>query len=166
MYGDVLDHPNHFFGYADASFTNIDDLKSTTGYVFKMAGGTITWYSRKQSVTALSTMEAEYIALSEATREARWLRNLFGELGFAQALLTKILGDNEGSITISKNPQFHKQAKHYEVQVHSVREQVRKERIIIESCRTQHQTADVLTKPLSWAKHKQHVVKMGLATMA
>ncbi len=65
-YGDILGHPNYFHGYADASFGNADGCKSTTGYVFKMAGGAITWYLKKQLVMALSSTEAEYIALSEA----------------------------------------------------------------------------------------------------
>ncbi len=80
-----------------------------------------------------------------------------------QVQLTKILGDNEGSIALAKNPQFHKWAKHIGVQYHSIREQVRKGEITVESCRTQQQTADVLTKPLPWVKHKQHVAEMGLA---
>jgi len=163
MYHNILDHPNQFFGYADASFADTDNLKSTTGYVFKMSGGAITWYSKKQSVMALSTMEAEYIALSEATREAQWSRNLFGELSFAQKLLTTIFGDNEGLIAISKNPQFHKQVKHIGTQFHSVKEQVRDGVITIESVRSQQQTTDVLTKPLPWPKHRQHVSEMGLA---
>jgi hypothetical protein len=163
-YSDVLWHPNQFFGYADASFATTDKLKSITGYVFKMSGGAITWYSKKQSVTALSTTESEYIALSKAAREARWLRNLFSELGFAQKLLTTIFGDNEGSIAISKNPQFHKRAKHIGVQFHSVKEHVRDGVITVESVRSQHQTADVLTKPLPRAKHKQHVAEMGMAS--
>jgi hypothetical protein len=66
-YHNVLGHPNQFFGCANASFADPDDLKSTTGYVFKMSSGAIAWYSKKQSVMALLTMEAEYIALSEAT---------------------------------------------------------------------------------------------------
>src|SRR6266851_4034930 len=66
-YHNILGHPNQFFGYADASFANANDLKSTTGYVFKMSRGAITWYSKKQTVTALLTMKAEYIALSKAT---------------------------------------------------------------------------------------------------
>ena len=65
MYHNVLGHLNQFLGYANASFTDADDLKSTTRYVFKMSRGAITWYSNKQSVTALLTMEAEYIALSK-----------------------------------------------------------------------------------------------------
>jgi hypothetical protein len=90
MYNNILGHPNYFFGYADASFSSTEDLKSITGYVFMMAGGAITWFSKKQSITAMSTTEAEYIALSEAACEARWLRNLFSKLGFAQTLPTTI----------------------------------------------------------------------------
>ena len=123
----------------------------------------MTWYSKKQTITALSSTEAEYIALSEAGREARWLRNLFQELGFAQVLPTVIRGDNDGSIAMTKNPQFHKRAKHIGVQYHSIREQVQEGKITVETCRTQQQTADVLTKPLPRAKHKQHVAEMGLA---
>ena len=91
------------------------------------------------------------------------MRNLFEELGFAQTLLTTIFGDNEGSIAILKNPQFHKRAKHIGTQFHSVKEQVRKGVVTIESVRSQQQTADVLTKPLPQPKHKQHVSEMGLA---
>jgi hypothetical protein len=118
-----------------------------------MASSTITWFSKKQLITAMSTTEAEYIALSEAAREARWLRNLFSELGFAQTLLTMIRGNNEGSIAMSKNPQFHKRSKHIDLQYHSIREQVQQREIIVESCRTNNQTTDVLTKPLAHAKH-------------
>ncbi len=163
-YNDILGHPNYFLGYADASFVNTDNLKSITGYVFMMAGGAITWFSKKQSITAMLTTEAEYIALSKAARKARWLRNLFSELGFAQTLPTTIRGDNKGSIAMSKNPQFHKRSKHIELQYHSIREQVQKGEIIVKSCRTNNQTADVLTKPLARAKHKQHTAGMGLAS--
>src|SRR6266853_2825432 len=144
-YNNVLDHPNHFFGYADAAFANADDQKSTSGYVFMMAGGAITWFSKKQSITALSSTEAEYIALSEVAREAHWLRSLFSELGFVQILPTKIRGDNEGSIAMTKNPQFHKRSKHIGVQYHSIREQVQEGEITVENCCTNNQTADVLT---------------------
>ena len=108
MYNDILGHPNYFLGYANASFANTDDLKLITEYVFMMAGSTITWFFKKQSITAMSTTEAEYIALSKVAREARWLRNLFSELGFAQPLPTTIRGDNDGPIAMLKNLQFHK----------------------------------------------------------
>jgi hypothetical protein len=69
-YGDVLDYPNHFFGYADTAFANADKHKSITGYVFKMARGAVTWYSKKQTITVLLSMEAEYITLLEVGWEA------------------------------------------------------------------------------------------------
>jgi len=102
-YSNILDHPNHFLRYT-TTFANMDNHKSTTGYTFKMAGGMVTWYSQKQSVIALSSIEAEYIALSEVAQEVCWLRSLFCKLRFAQVLPTKILGDNEGSIALAKNP--------------------------------------------------------------
>ena len=104
---DETDTNNLFHGYADATFANTDDHKSTTGYVFLGSEGAITWKSKKQTVIVLSSTEAEYVALSEAEREATWLRNLYGELGFPQINPTIIKGDNKGSIVLAHNPQFH-----------------------------------------------------------
>jgi len=130
-YNDILGHPNYFLGYTDASFANTDDLKSITGYIFMMASSTITWFSKKQSITTMLTTEAEYIALSEAACEARWLRNLFSELGFTQTLPTTIQGNNDGSIVMLKNLQFHKRSKHIDLQYHSIREQVQQGEILL-----------------------------------
>jgi len=69
--------------------------------------------------------EAEYVALSEATREACWLCSLFGELGYKQKLPIKIYGDNEGAVVMAKNPQFHQQAKHIEIEYHSIRQMIK-----------------------------------------
>jgi len=66
------DDENLFYGYADAAYANTDDHKSTSGYVFKVGDGAITWRSKKQTTIALSSTEAEYVALSEAGREACW----------------------------------------------------------------------------------------------
>ena len=104
---DKTDINNLFHGYADAVFSNADDHKSTTGYVSLGSGGAITWKSKKQTVITLFSMEAEYVALSEAGRKATLLRNLYGELGFPQINPTIIKGDNDGSIVLTHNPQFH-----------------------------------------------------------
>ena len=93
---------NNFYGFADAAFANHDDLKSTSGYVFLASGGAITWKSKKQTTIALSSTEAEYVALSEAAREACWLRNLYEEIGYPQESPTIIKGDNDGSIAMAK----------------------------------------------------------------
>jgi hypothetical protein len=73
-----------FIGYADAAFKNHNNDMSTTGYVFITAGGTITWQSSKQAVTAMSSTEAKYITLWEAGKDTSWLRNLYHELKFTQ----------------------------------------------------------------------------------
>ena len=154
---------NSFYGFADAAFANHDDHKSTSGYVFLAAGGAITWKSKKQTSIALSSTEAEYVALSEAAREACWLRNFYEELGYPQEFPITIKGDNEGSIAMAKNQQFHSRSKHIAIRWHWVRELVEQELIKIESCRDPQQTADILTKALPRPKHCQHTLEMGLS---
>jgi hypothetical protein len=92
---------NLFQGYADAVFANVDGCKSTSGYIFKSGGGAITWCSKKQTTIALLLTEAEYIVLSEASREVCWLRNLYAELGELQNAPSIIMGDNEGAIAMA-----------------------------------------------------------------
>jgi hypothetical protein len=153
---------NLFHGFADAAFANNDDMKSTGGYVFMASGGAITWKSKKQSVIALSTTESEYVALSEAGREAIWLRNLYGELGFPQSTAVIIKGDNDGSVILSHNPQFHQRSKHIAIRHHWVRDLVSNQILDIQSCSDAEQTTDVLTKALPRPKHQRHMEEMGV----
>ena len=68
-------------GFSDADWANdMDDRHSTTGNIFQMAGGPVSWFSQKQTTVALSTAEAEYIALCSASQEALWLRQLLTDL--------------------------------------------------------------------------------------
>jgi hypothetical protein len=153
---------NLFHGYADAAFANADDHKSTTGYVFMAAGGAVTWKSKKQTIIALSSTEAEYVALSDAGREACWLRNLYGELGFPQNSPTIIRGDNEGSVILTHNPQFHQRSKHIAIRHHWVRDLVNTKQLDIQNCRDPEQTADVLTKALPKPKFTRHREEMNI----
>jgi hypothetical protein len=153
---------NLFYGYADAAYANVDDYKSTSGYVFLVGNGAITWSSKKQTTIALSSTEAEYVALAEAGREACWLRNLYDELGYTQAAPSLIMGDNDGSIAMARNPQFHKRSKHIATRWHWVRELVEHDVVTVESCRDPEQTADILTKPLPRPKHQKHTKEMGV----
>ena len=114
-----------------------------------MANGTITWKSGKEGVTAQSTTEAEFVALWEGSQEAQWLRNLHQELNYAQIKPTLIYCDNTSAVAIARNPLYHKRTKHIEPKYYWVREKVQAERIDTEYCRTDNQTADVLTKPLA-----------------
>ena len=148
-------------GSSDASFNSEEDTKSITGYVFTCTGGAITWGSQKQSLTALSAMEAECLALTEATQEAMWLHTLLGELKLAQMLPTPIQEDNQGTIALSENPQFHHRLKHYLPKLHFIHEKVSDQTIRIKYCATEQMMVDVLTKVLPKSAHQSHVHWMG-----
>ena len=147
---DDTENKNLFHGYADAAYANADDHKSTTGYVFISAGGAITWKSKKQTIIALSSTESEYVALSEAGREATWLRNLYAELGFPQGSPTIIWGDNEGSVTLTHNPQFHQRTKHIAIRHHWVRDLVNDGILDIQNCRDPEQTDHYFFSSKHW----------------
>jgi hypothetical protein len=162
-YGDIRGHPNTFHGYADTAWANQDERKFTSGYVFLAGGGAITWKLKKQMITAQSSTEAEYITLSEALREACWLRSLHFKLGFTQVGPSLIKCDNEGAIAMAKNLQFHQRSKHVNIKWHLIKDKIKENHVYVESCRDHEQTADILTKPIPRAKHNQHVREMALA---
>jgi hypothetical protein len=114
------DSNNHVLvGYSDADYAGDPDTRrSTSGYVFILNGGAVTWSSRRQPIVSLSTMPSEYIAASEAIREAVWLRRLLDNLGTTQILPTLLRCDNESAIGLAYNPLAHKGAKHIEVRYH------------------------------------------------
>ena len=161
-YNALPQQPDFFHGFADAAYANAEKY-STSGYVFIAGNGAITWSSRRQSISALSSTEAEYVAISEAAREACWLRNVYTELGLLQEdVPTLIKGDNEGALAMVRNPQFHKRTKHIAIRWHWVRELAEDNTIRVESVRDLDQTADILTKPLPRPKHSKHVGEMGM----
>jgi hypothetical protein len=99
--------------------------KSTSVDVFKFGGGVVSCQSKRQSVVALSTTEAEYYAMCKAVMESAWLRYVFTELGWnsKDVKTVKIFGDNQGSLSLAQNPEFHQRTKHIEVKHHYIREQ-------------------------------------------
>jgi hypothetical protein len=111
----------------------------------------------------LSSTEAEYIALSETAKEAMWLKTLFEEIGYDQKEPINILGDNNGSIAMTQNPQFHKRTKHVNIKWHWIRDQIQNNQITITKCSDPEQTADVLTKALPRPKFTKHRTELGLA---
>ena len=119
-------------GYTDADFAStIDERKSITGVVTLLAGGPLTWM--KQSMVALSTTEAEYMALSECCREVSWLRQLLLEMGLPQSDPTLEHEDNKQAIGLCLN---HARNKHLEVKVHYIREKVALRQIVVEHVAT------------------------------
>ena len=111
-------HPLVPKGFTDADWAGCRDARrSTAGYLFNIGGGAISWQSKRQSVVALSTCEAEFLGQTQATKEAIWLRRLLNELNISQGkAATYICGDNQGAISLSSNPQSHSRTKHMEIQ--------------------------------------------------
>jgi hypothetical protein len=142
---DVKD--NILIGYSDADYAGDPDTRrSTSGYVFILNGGAVTWSSRRQPIVALSTMQSEYIAASDSTREAVWIRRLLDNLGSTQMNPTALRCDNESAIGLAYNPLAHKGSKHIDVRYHYIREQVTNKTIELGYVNTCKQIADVLTK--------------------
>jgi hypothetical protein len=163
-YTDSITHPNIFHGYADMAYGgDSDNCRSTASYVFMMENSAISWRSKKQPIITLSTIEAEYIALSEACHKICWLRGLYEKLGFKQETPTLLWGDNEGAVAMTRDPQFHQRSKHIDIKYQAIREWVRQGIVYVKNCRDQDQMADILTKPLPRPKYKKHVLKMGIA---
>ena len=165
IYKANVDYLN-FIGYTDASYANANKRKSISGYVFIASGGAITWSSKKQVTKALSSTEAEYVAMSEAAREACWLRSLHSELSILQSEAPMLLhGDNKGLIAMAKNPVFHQRAKHIDIRWHWVRDLVQDAIIEFISIHDPEQTADIFTKALPCIKHDKHVKGLGLVSV-
>ena len=154
---------NVLVGYSDSDWGgNIDDFKSTSGYVFNIGSGAVSWASKKQDVVALSTTEAEYISLSVASCQALWLRNVLHELKCPQEKGTIMFCDNQSSISLSKNPVFHGRSKHINIKYHFIRELIKDGEVYIKYCKTQDQVADVFTKALKTDSFLKMKEKLGV----
>ena len=147
----------NLLGYSDADWANdLDSHHSTSGNVFVMSKGAISWLSQKQATVALSTAEAEYIALGSATQEAIWLRQLLSDLKVNVQEPTEIFEDNQGSIAMAKNPVGHKRSKHIDIRHHFIREAVQAGTVRLSYCPSKEMVADIFTKSLP----KEQFVKL------
>ena len=140
------------------------DRKSTSGFVFHMGSGAISWSSKKQQVVALSTAEAEYMAAASAACQAVWLRRLCDELKQVQLLPTKIFCDSKSAISLTKNPVFHGRSKHIDIKFHYIRDLVKEDEIAMEFCKSEDQIADILTKSLKAETFYSLKQKMGMCS--
>jgi hypothetical protein len=147
-------------GYCDADYAgDTTDRRSVSGHLYLLLGGPVTWNSVKQRCVSLSTTEAEYIALSEASKQGQWLRALIKEVDRPQYLgdhlEVPILSDNQGCIALAKDPIAHGRTKHIEVRYHYIRDLIAYGKATIVYCPTENMLADVLTKPLPLAAFKR-----------
>ncbi|KAK2977435.1 hypothetical protein RJ640_028596 [Escallonia rubra] len=141
-------------GYCDANYAGDHDTRrSTTGYVFKLGTGTISWCSKRQPTVSLSTTEAEYRAAAMAAQGSTWLiqfmKDLHQPIGYAIPLYC----DNLSAIRLAENPVFHARTKHVEVHYHFIKEKVLQEEIGLQQIKTEDQVAVLFTKGVSVNKH-------------
>ncbi|KAK1649914.1 hypothetical protein QYE76_067719 [Lolium multiflorum] len=151
--------------YTDASWnTDPDDSKSQSGYVFILNGAAVSWASSKQCTVAKSSTESEYIAASEASSEAVWMKRFIVELGVVPSALDPLViyCDNMGAIANAQEPRSHKRLKHIKLRYHSIREYIEDGEVKICKVHTDLNVADPLTKALPRAKHDQHQNAMGV----
>ena len=117
----------HIEGYSDLDFAgDVDDRKSTSGYVFTLAGGAILWKSSKQTVTASSMMYAEFVACYEATRQVNWLKKFMPGLKVVDHIRKplKLYCDNEPVVYYAHNNKSSGAAKHIDIKFYVVKDKV------------------------------------------
>eukprot|EP00253_Pinus_taeda_P023983 PITA_23983 len=127
----------------------LDDHKSTSRNCFSFGFGLITWSSKKQSIVALSSTEAEYVAVISAGTQALWLRKNLEEIREKQIQPTVIYCDNVSAIKLAKNRVDHSRTKHFHLKYHFIRDLVQKKDNELRHINTQHQLADIFTKAVA-----------------
>ncbi|GMF63018.1 unnamed protein product [Phytophthora fragariaefolia] len=138
--------------YSDADYANDPaDRRSISGYVTMLDGNVISYASRKQEINAMSTCEADYVAMSEAAKDVLWLQGLCKELAWLHPV-SLMFGDNEGVIALSVKPGKHSKTKLIENKYHMVRRNVELKRMTVKHCGTEDMIADIMTKALGAVK--------------
>ncbi len=161
-YGIVFGKEESLHGFCDADYGgDIDTRRSTTGYVFMLNGGVISWSSRLQATVAVSTAEAEYMAAAQAVKEALWLRKLMVDLDLGKATV-HLFGDNQSALKLLKNPIASVRSKHIDIAYHFARERVARKEVSFDYCKTEDMTADIMTKALPETKFHKCLVLMGV----
>ena len=135
--------------------------RSVTGYYLKLANGIISWQSRAQSSVALSSTDAEYMALSDCSRQVVWFRSLFEELGYQLGPIP-ICGDNQGAIFTASNPVQNRRTKHIEVRYHFIRDLITQGKIEVFYIEGSENPADMFTKNLGHVKFLKFRQQLGL----
>ncbi|CAH1436689.1 unnamed protein product [Lactuca virosa] len=152
-------------GCSDVSFqTDRDNFRSQSGWVFTLNGGAVTWKSSKQETVADSKCESEYIAVSEAFKDAIWLKNFIGDLGVVPAIKDpmEIFYDNKGVVALTKEPRDHGRSRHIDRKYHFIKHRVEEGFLVVKRVSSEEKPTDPLTKGLSKVKHLQHAWSIGL----
>ncbi|XP_003377800.1 conserved hypothetical protein [Trichinella spiralis] len=152
-------------GFSDADWSgNSDDRRSYTGYVLKFGNAAISWESRKQKTDALSSTEAEYMALSEACKKAMHLKRIVEEItGLSKSVI--LHSDNQSALKLARNPVYHARTKHIDIRYNFIREGAERKDVELRYLPTEQMVADILTKGLFKPKQEKCISEMGLGNL-
>jgi hypothetical protein len=139
-------------GYVDADWGGALDRKSFTGLIFKLGNNVISWESRKQATVSLSSTESEYVGLSQASKEALYLRSLLNSLTTVNNKPVLVFNDNQSAHKIAANKMMHNRTKHIDIKYHFIRECVLANKVEIKYMPTDKMIADILTKSVHGPK--------------
>src|SRR5208282_5739090 len=148
--------------WSDANWGGEEGRESVSGFVFTLAGGAITYSSKKQATVALSSTESEYMALLHALKELIWLHRFLKEIGYDISNQNVIYCDNQSAIALAHNSEHHVRTKHVDIQYHFVRNCVENETTRLKYCPTIDMMANDLTKALRPKKHRKLARMMGM----
>ena len=140
--------------YVDADYGGCRDThRLTSGYVFLMAGGPVTWSSKRQATVALLTVEAKYVAMSWCAQQMVWMHSWLGKVGVEYPVPGVISGDNRGAIALTKNTKDHRKVKHIDIRHHYIWELLQSGVITIEQVPSSENLANLFMKPLPCNNH-------------
>jgi hypothetical protein len=148
--------------YCDSDYAGCTDTRrSITGFIVKLTNGIVSWQSHAQKTVALSSTEAEYMSLSDCSRQIVWIQSLLGEIGFMQ-VRTPIYGDNQGSMFIGSNPVQDRRTKHIDIRYHFIREKIVDGKVEVFFIQGDKNIADMFTKNLGNIKFREFRSQLGL----
>ncbi|XP_074306256.1 secreted RxLR effector protein 161-like [Silene latifolia] len=155
-------------GYSDSDYAGcIDSRNSTSEYVFMLADGAVSWRSVKQTLTATSTMEAEFVSCFEATSHGVWLKSFISGLRVIDSICRplRMYCDNSAAVFMAKNNKSESLSKHIDIKYLAIKERVQEKKVIIEHINIELMIADPLIKGMSIKTFKDHIVRMGLGSI-